>query len=120
VKISWTDDCQAGFDYLKTALITADTLKIPDFTKPFQLIIYASHFALEAILLQEDHAIAYESRILDSDDNDYHTTDKESLAVIHALKTWRCYLEGSAFTVLTDHNPLTCFSIQASNVLETG
>jgi hypothetical protein len=28
------------------------------------------------------------------------------LAVIHALKVWRCYLEGSTFKVLTDHNPL--------------
>jgi hypothetical protein len=26
---------QAGFDYLKAALITADILKIPDFIKPF-------------------------------------------------------------------------------------
>jgi hypothetical protein len=33
-------------------------------------------------------------------------TDRELLAVIHALKVWRCYLEGSTFKVLTDHNPL--------------
>jgi hypothetical protein len=44
VKISWTTECQAGFDYLKTALITADTLKIPDFSKPFQLITDAFCF----------------------------------------------------------------------------
>jgi hypothetical protein len=31
VKSSWTNECYARFDYLKTALITADTLKIPDF-----------------------------------------------------------------------------------------
>jgi hypothetical protein len=74
---SWTKECQAGFDYLKTALINADTLKIPDFSKPFQLITDASDFALGGILLHENHAIAYESRILNSAENSYHTTDKE-------------------------------------------
>ena len=37
------------------------------------------------------------------------STEKECLAVIHALKIWRCYLEGQPkerFTVVTDHNPL--------------
>jgi hypothetical protein len=67
------------------------------------------HFALGGIFLQEDHAIAYESRILNSAERNYHTTDIEFLAVIHALKTWRCYLEGSTFTVPTDHHPLIFF-----------
>ena len=32
---------------------------------------------------------------------------QELTALIHALKVWRCYLEGSDFTVYVDHNPLT-------------
>jgi Reverse transcriptase (RNA-dependent DNA polymerase)/RNase H-like domain found in reverse transcriptase/Integrase zinc binding domain/Chromo (CHRromatin Organisation MOdifier) domain/Aspartyl protease len=32
---------------------------------------------------------------------------QELTALIHALKVWRCYLEGSEFTVYVDHNPLT-------------
>jgi Reverse transcriptase (RNA-dependent DNA polymerase)/Integrase zinc binding domain/RNase H-like domain found in reverse transcriptase/Chromo (CHRromatin Organisation MOdifier) domain/Aspartyl protease len=32
---------------------------------------------------------------------------QELTALIHALKVWRCYLEGSPFTVYVDHNPLT-------------
>jgi hypothetical protein len=70
---------------LKTPLISADSLKIPDLSKPFQLITDASDFALGGILLQENHAIAYESRILNSAENNYHTIDKELLAVVHAL-----------------------------------
>jgi len=27
-------------------------------------------------------------------------------AVVHDSKTWRCYLEGPQFTVVTDHSPL--------------
>jgi hypothetical protein len=107
VKIAWNNECQVGFEYLKTALVTANTLKIPDFSKPFQLITDASDFDLGGILLQEEQPIAYESIILNSAEKNYTTTDKELLAVVHALKVWRCYLEGSTFTVLTDHNPLT-------------
>ena len=32
---------------------------------------------------------------------------QELAAVIHALKVWRCHLEGADFTVFVDHNPLT-------------
>eukprot|EP00983_Pelagomonas_calceolata_P057831 1145232-Pelagomonas_calceolata.AAC.2 len=32
--------------------------------------------------------------------------EQELLAVVHALKIWRCYLKGPHFTVVTDHNPL--------------
>ena len=32
---------------------------------------------------------------------------QELTALIHALKVWRCYLEGAEFTVYVDHNPLT-------------
>ena len=31
------------------------------------------------------------------------------LGVVHALTEWRCYLEGSEMTLVTDHNPLTYF-----------
>ncbi len=109
VKIAWNDECQKGFDTLKKALTSAETLRIPDFNKPFQLITDASDFALGGILLQDSHPIAYESRILNAAKRNYMTTDKELLAVIHACKVWRCYLEGTSFTVLTDHNPLTYF-----------
>jgi hypothetical protein len=36
------------------------------------------------------------------------------LGVIHALKIWRCYLEGSDFTIVTDHCPNTFFNTQVN------
>lgn len=36
----------------------------------------------------------------------YTTGEQELLAVVHACKTWRCYLEGVQFTVVTDNNLL--------------
>jgi hypothetical protein len=56
--------------------------------------------------------VAYESRILNSAERNYHTTDKKMLGVVHALKIWRCYLEGTNFKVLTDHQPLVHFPTQ--------
>jgi hypothetical protein len=49
---------------------------------------------------------------LNSAEIKYHTSDKEMLAVVHALKIWRCYVEGTSFKVLTDHQPLIHFPTQ--------
>ncbi len=38
----------------------------------------------------------------------YTVTEQECLATVHALKVWRCYLEGlpsDKLTLVTDHNP---------------
>ncbi len=101
-----------AFEALKKALSEAPVLRLPDFKKPFQLITDASDYALGAILLQEGHPIAFESRQMSPAEKGYHTTDKELLAIVHALQIWRCYLEGCTFEVLTDHNPLTYLRTQ--------
>ena len=62
-----------------------------------------------AVLLQDRRPVAFESRKLIPAELNYTTTEKACLAVIHALKVWRCYLEGQPkehFTIVTDHNPL--------------
>jgi len=39
-------------------------------------------------------------------ERNYPVHEKELLAIIHALKIWRIYLEGRPFTVITDHASL--------------
>ncbi|GJP65856.1 hypothetical protein CLOP_g22764 [Closterium sp. NIES-67] len=51
-----------------------------------------------------DHA--YESRKLQGAEKNYTVCDKEILAIVHAFKTWRCYLTGADVTVRTDHKSL--------------
>lgn len=39
---------------------------------------------------------------------------RELTAVMHALIVWRCYLDGSDFTIYSDHEPLRCLSTKTT------
>lgn len=107
----WTQQCADAFATLKSALVTAPVLALPDFEKPFTVVVDACSAApaVGGALLQEGHPIAYYSRKLTGTEAGYSASDIEMLAVIYALREWRCYLEGSAtpFTIVTDHQPNT-------------
>jgi hypothetical protein len=46
------------------------------------------------------------SRKLNSAEQNYPPHERELLAVVDALREWRCYLMGGKFLVKTDHRPL--------------
>ncbi len=84
-------------------------LASPDLNSSFELVSDACDEGIGAVLLQGKRPVAFESRKLIPAELNYTTTEKECLAVIHALKVWRCYLEGQPkerLTIVTDHNPL--------------
>jgi hypothetical protein len=103
----WGKEQQDAFQAVKYALTHSPVLVMPDFTKPFEVWCDASKLGLGALLLQEGRPVAYESRKLKPAEVNYGVGEQELLAVVHALKTWRCYVEGVPFTVVTDHNPNT-------------
>ena len=104
----WCDRCQAAFEGVKLALITAPVLALPDMTKSFEVWSDASIYGTGAVLLQENRPIAYLSHRFSSAETNYTTTDQEALGVIRALQEWRCYLQGAPdVLVVTDHQPLT-------------
>ena len=115
-RVTWTKQCQEAFDGLKAALTDPPVLSIPDFSKPFKVICDASDGAIGAVLLQDDKPIAYEGRRLSKTElgDCYSATDRELLAVIHALQVWRCYLEGPEFTIVSDHKPLENIDTKAN------
>lgn len=87
-------------------------LRQPDFKRPFILNTDASGYALGAVLAQKDddnleYVCAYASRTLKGAECHYGITDKECLAIIWAIKYFRVYLQGTKFTILTDHAALT-------------
>lgn len=111
---SWDAACDKSFAGVKRALMTAPTLALPDFSKPFELISDASITGIGSVLIQEGHPLAYLSKKLSPAEVNYTTTEQELLAVILALQEWRCYLEGAThpFTIVSDHHPLTHLQTQ--------
>ena len=105
----WDEQCQKAFEGLKSDLIDAPVLVIPDPDQPFEVVADASDFAIGAVLLQNGRPVAFESSKLKPSEGGWTTTDKEMLASVHAMRTWRCYLEGAKaqVTLVTDHNPNT-------------
>jgi hypothetical protein len=105
----WTGRCQDAFELLKQKLIEAPLLRTPNESLPYKVVTNASDLGLGGVLLQEGHPVAFESRKLNYAELNYQTTEKEMLAAVHALRVWRCYLEGAEFTMYTDHVSNTYF-----------
>lgn len=107
VPFLWSPACQTAFEGVKHALASSPVLVLPDFDKPFELIADASLLGIGAVLQQDGHPVAYHSRKFSPAERNYATGEQELLAVHDALTVWRCYLEGSTVTLVTDHNPNT-------------
>src|SRR6266511_2123677 len=114
----WNEAQQLAFDELKRQLTSAPILLLPDPTKPFTVTTDASDIAIGAVLSQDqgrgDQPVAYESRKLSPAEQNYPVHEKELLAIVHAIKLWRTYLEGQKFTVITDHASLEYIKTQAN------
>ena len=112
----WTPSEQEAFNSLKERLITAPVLLLPDPNKSFTITTDASDFAIGAVLTQDqgkgEQPVAYESRKLSPAEQNYPIHEKELLAIVHAIRLWRMYLEGRRFTVITDHASLEYIKTQ--------
>jgi len=113
----WTEAQQTSFEALKMALTTTPVLALPNPDLPFEVTTDASDIAISAVLNQNQgrgmQPIAFESRKLSVHELNYPIHEKELLAIVHALKIWRIYLEGHKFTVITDHAALEYLPTQA-------
>jgi hypothetical protein len=104
---NFTDKHRQAFEQVKYSLSHAPVLKAPNFSIPFELWTDASTHGIGAVLMQEGHPIAYESRKLSSAEFNYTTTEQELLAVVHALKVFRPYIQSKFTTqIFTDHRAL--------------
>lgn len=103
---SWCSEANTAFQALKTALITAPVLALPDFSKPFVVETDASQTGIGAILMQDNHPICYISRALGPRHQNLSVYEKELLAVVHAVQTWNAYLAHNMFIIRTDQRSL--------------
>ena len=110
VRFQWTSVEESAFQDLKACLLKAPILIYPDFSKPFYIACDASNVGLGAVLLQKGNGrllpVAYASRTLNQVERRYSVTERESLAVVCALKKF-CYLVlGFQVMVITDHKTI--------------
>ena len=86
--------------------MTALVLRIADLDGDFFICTSASKEGLVGVLLQNNHAIYYESRKLKEHEKNYPTHYLELVAIIHALRMWRHYLMGRKFLLKIDNKSL--------------
>ena len=107
----WSKECQNAFEEIKKCLLS--DLALAHFDPQKELIVAsdASDYGLGAVLLHrlEDGStkpIAHESRSLLPAERNYSQIEKESLAIIYAIKKFHRFIHGRIFTSQTDHKPL--------------
>jgi hypothetical protein len=103
VPFVWSSATQQAFDVLKSALITAPVLALPNFAKKFEIETDASDVGVGAVFLQDGHPLAYVSRDLGPKTRGLSTYEKEYMAILLAVEQWRTYLQHAEFVVHTDH-----------------
>ena len=91
----------------------------PDPNKPFKLFCDASGKGVGAVLTQvhdgQLRPIQFSSKLFNKTQQNWHVSEQEICAVIHAVEKWRQYLIGNAFTVYTDHYNLQELFNRAKN-----
>ena len=96
---------------MKDILCTFPVLQYPDFAQAFIVTTDASNYGIGGVVLNEvnvgkDSSVAYALRTLSDTEINYLTIEKELLAIIFFVETFRPYLYGRRFTLVTDHRPL--------------
>ena len=102
----WTKEAQLAFEKLKSAMISAPVLALPDFSKEFIVETDASGIGIGAVLMQEKHPIAYISKALSPRYQSPSVYEKELLAILMAVRKWYHYLQCKKFIIFTDHQSL--------------
>ena len=110
-KLNWTEDAERALEKLRGALSNAPVLRLPNPDYPLIVGTDASKSGVGSVLYQETDTgrryIAFASTALTTGQRNYSTTRRELLAIIFALKRFRCYLYGQKFVLYTDHRALS-------------
>lgn len=102
----WSQEAEEAFQHLKTALISALVLALPQFNKQFEIEIDVSEFGIGVVLMQNGHPLAFFSKALGPKHRGLSTYEKEFMAILLAVERWRSYLQGGEFVIRTDHSSL--------------
>ena len=111
-KLSWKPEAERAFDLLKRKLLDRLELELIDPDAPFILRSDASEYAVGACLEQPDAAggtrpVGFWSRKLTPGQRSGWTPrEKETYAIVEALKHWAGHIGCNPVVILTDHQAL--------------
>ena len=115
-KFEWNEACQAAFEELKKAITTAPVLRHFDRKREAILETDSSDYVNAGVLSQYDddgvlHPVAFYSKNLCPAECNYEIYDKELLAIINGLESWKADLECTdiPIKIFTDHKSLEYF-----------
>ena len=110
VKFIWDESCQSAYEMLKEKLCTAPILAFPKPGSKYILDTDASDTGIGCVLSQvqegKEKVIAYASKKLEPQQQQYSVTRRELLAVITFMNQFRQYLLGQKFLLRTDHGSI--------------
>ena len=100
----WSKEAQQAFDTLKERFLNPSMLLVSDKTKLFILETDASLEVWGVVLRQYDYngelkACSYLSKAFNPAKRNYQIYNRELLAIVRALETWRHYLLGTPHPV---------------------
>jgi hypothetical protein len=102
----WTSIHQNSFQSLQTTLCNSPVLSLPDFSKTFSIETDASGSGVGAVLLQDNHPLAFLSKALGPKSRGLSAYEKEYMAILLAVQQWRQYLQHGEFHIYTDQRSL--------------
>jgi len=115
-KWNWTEKEKRAFRELKERFTKEPVLATPNIDKKMRMEVDASDYATGGVLSMECgdglwRPVAFLSKLLNEMERNYEIHDKEMLAIIRGLETWRHLLEGAQykFEIWTDHKDLEYF-----------
>ena len=101
----WSEEQEAAFTRLKSMLAKAPVLRFPDWANLFWIECDASSVGIGAVISQLEigdgemirRPISFASRALNRAERNYSVTDREGLALVWAVKTFKPYVFGMPF-----------------------
>ena len=108
--VAWDPESVKAFEALRSALGEGQQVFQLDPDQPFVLKTDASDFAIGAVLEQERNGkgapVAFHSRKLTGSQINWTAREKETYAIVVALRKWAGWIGFQPVVVLTDHRSL--------------
>jgi len=100
-KWEWTEKQEKAFEELKKRFTQKLVLAVPDLDKKMRMEVDVSDYTMEDVLSMEEEGkwklVTFLSKSLNETERNYKIHDKEMLAIIRGLESWRHLLEETQF-----------------------